>query len=553
MDYYYKAEEVRAQAKGKWLFILAALAPVLEEAIRRVGRHVDCPFHGGKRDFRLFKDSHESGGAVCTCGSWHDGIELLMAANGWSFTDCLARVGDYLNAPRHYRKKPATDAPAAKAKAKATAGTVHADTIATPEGAKPEASSNAGERRFRGSGVLIDHGAARYEFKEANELSYYVQIRAKNGFERTLWGVDLERALQAAQASKGDPITLYTLGRKPVTVMREKRDADGEILAAKPVSTHRTTWLVVNHTTVIEPDECLPATPPSVAHKQQAEAPEAPTWLLEAQARAEALSAQRSLAGQRAADRQNQLWNECLTLNSELAAPALLYLKNRKVLVRMDEIVRADSVRFHPNLPYYDENGNKLSEHPAIVCAVRAPDGSIVTLHRTYLSDKGTKAKVSEARKMMTIPEGKSVLGAAIPMGEPVNGVLGVAEGLETALAAYRATGIPTWSCVNATLLQNFHVPEGVHTVLIWADLDRSKTGEIAAAALKTRLESEGIICHVLLPKLSIAKNQKGVDWNDVIQTQGLLGFPPRRQLMTFIENNLQRKRLAAGYSPTDS
>ncbi|MBZ3672428.1 hypothetical protein JT305_10370 [Salmonella enterica subsp. enterica serovar Senftenberg] len=76
---------------------LAALAPHLEPALRKHGRHVSCPIHGGKDGFRLFKDAHLTGGGVCnTCGANHDGFELLMWLNNWDFKQCLSEVGDYL-------------------------------------------------------------------------------------------------------------------------------------------------------------------------------------------------------------------------------------------------------------------------------------------------------------------------------------------------------------------------------------------------------------------------------------------------------------------------
>ncbi|MBO0217089.1 DNA primase, partial [Vibrio sp. Vb2880] len=85
--------------------------------------------------------------------------------------------------------------------------------------------------------------------------------------------------------------------------------------------------------------------------------------------------------------------------------------------------------------------------------------GNLVTLHRTYLTKSGKKAKVECAKKMMPVPDGLSVTGGAVRLGMPTEGVLGLAEGLETALSGFRATHIPTWSTVNATLLENFEVP----------------------------------------------------------------------------------------------
>ena len=48
-------------------------------------------------------------------------------------------------------------------------------------------------------------------------------------------------------------------------------------------------------------------------------------------------------------------------------------------------------------------------------------------------------------------------------LGEPTEGILGLAEGLETALSAYRVTQIPVWSTVNATLMESVKIPAGVH------------------------------------------------------------------------------------------
>lgn len=68
--------------------------------------------------------------------------------------------------------------------------------------------------------------------------------------------------------------------------------------------------------------------------------------------------------------------------------------------------------------------------------------------------------------------------------------------------------------------MESFEVPEGVHTVLIWADKDKSVTGEKSANVLKAKLEKRGIRVYVLLPKLPIPPRAKGIDWNDVLMSQ---------------------------------
>lgn len=366
---YYKAKTVRETAKGNWLSILAALAPQLENALNRSGRHVECPIHGGKdkNGFRLFKDVHETGGGICnTCGPHPDGFALLMWLCGWNFKECLESVGDYLSAG-----------------------------------------------------------------KEAPQIN--------------------------------------------------------------------------------------------------------PTWLLELKKRQE-----RRMARERAYSAQlhkiiERVWNQCVPLSSPIAKPMWLYFQSRGLPFKVAEVEKSDSLRFHSAMPYYDENGHKVGKFPAIVCAIRDSQGRLVTLHRTYLTQKGQKANVAIPKKMMPVPDGMSLKGASIRLGEPTEGILGVDEGLETALSVYCATGIPVWPAANATLMEFFEVPEGVHTVLIWADKDRLGTGQKAANALKTRLKRQGINAYVLLPKLSIPYGAKSVDWNDVLVSVGIPGFPSARYFRDFI------------------
>jgi Ti-type conjugative transfer relaxase TraA len=70
----------------------------------------------------------------------------------------------------------------------------------------------------KGIGELMEHGVAPYEHKPENKQSYYVTLANAKGKERTIWGVDLERALQASGAAIGDKIGLEHLGVQPVTL-----------------------------------------------------------------------------------------------------------------------------------------------------------------------------------------------------------------------------------------------------------------------------------------------------------------------------------------------
>lgn len=92
-----KSDEVRPLAEGWWERILSALAPQLQPALEKAGRHVPCPVHGGKDGYRLFKDVDVTGGSVCnTCGAFPDGFSTLMWANAWDFATTLKEVANYL-------------------------------------------------------------------------------------------------------------------------------------------------------------------------------------------------------------------------------------------------------------------------------------------------------------------------------------------------------------------------------------------------------------------------------------------------------------------------
>lgn len=73
--------------------ILGRLAPTLEPALARPGRHVPCPVHGGSDGFRVFRDVEETGGGICnSCGPRRGGFALLMWANVWGFRETLEAV-----------------------------------------------------------------------------------------------------------------------------------------------------------------------------------------------------------------------------------------------------------------------------------------------------------------------------------------------------------------------------------------------------------------------------------------------------------------------------
>lgn len=55
----------------------------------------------------------------------------------------------------------------------------------------------------------------------------------------------------------------------------------------------------------------------------------------------------------------------------------------------------------------------------AMSAAVRNITGQLVTAHRTLLSPNGTKADADSPKRLMKLPEGRTVNGCAVRFGEP--------------------------------------------------------------------------------------------------------------------------------------
>lgn len=183
-------------------------------------------------------------------------------------------------------------------------------------------------------------------------------------------------------------------------------------------------------------------------------------------------------------------------------------------------------IRFHPEMSYLhaDETRENL---PAMLAMVTAPDDSAVTIHRTFLDPiTGRKASVPDPKRLMSHTSVTTLKGAAIRLA-PVDGdTMGVTEGIETAWAAMQGTSLPVWATISAIFMEHFVPPEGVKKVIVFADKDRSQTGQNSAVKLVERLWALGIQAHIELPPCEIPDGTKGVDWLDVLNLHGVAAFP---------------------------
>lgn len=99
----YKFKTVAQAAAGHWGYIASCIAPQLEQAIAKAGRHVPCPVNGGKDGFRVFKDFDETGGGSSNKdGQFANGFKLLCWVTGdnpdsrEAFSRMVDRVGDII-------------------------------------------------------------------------------------------------------------------------------------------------------------------------------------------------------------------------------------------------------------------------------------------------------------------------------------------------------------------------------------------------------------------------------------------------------------------------
>lgn len=205
---------------------------------------------------------------------------------------------------------------------------------------------------------------------------------------------------------------------------------------------------------------------------------------------------------------QRQQWTDNAQRNAALWAKTVLvtggdpvsrYLQRRGLAGPVP-----DRLRLHPCLSYWD--GGDRGAWPAMIAPLIRPDGAVLALHRTYLTADGSKAPVPTVKKLT--PAAGQLAGACIPLHDAQQGVIGIAEGIETAQAAHLASGLSTVAAYCAGNLAAYIWPPGVRRIVVFADADPA--GAAAAQSLKARAMRAGLNVAVMTP------STPGADWCDV-------------------------------------
>ena len=173
--------------------------------------------------------------------------------------------------------------------------------------------------------------------------------------------------------------------------------------------------------------------------------------------------------------------------------PAEAYLSKRSLAIASPEL------RYKERTPC--GQWSKASFKPALLAAVRDASG-LIAVHRTFLGAHGASRPV--ARRALG-----RLGGGAVRLRAPVNGQLGLAEGIETALAATLLTGIPCWATLGAERFGRVALPTEVDRLILFLDQDGG--GRRAEQLARAAHRGSAIRLEARYPGV------EGADWNDIL------------------------------------
>ncbi|WP_422040162.1 DUF7146 domain-containing protein [Roseibium sp.] len=174
-----------------------------------------------------------------------------------------------------------------------------------------------------------------------------------------------------------------------------------------------------------------------------------------------------------------RIWDQS---RSAIGSPVEAYLLGRG----LSAVPETAALRFHPACPF---GGEKVAALIAPVFDVKT--NTFRAIHRTRLNPKDKK---------MLGPVG----GGCVKLSpdEDVLEGLHICEGIETGLALLAAGFRPLWSCLSAGGMRTFPILSGIEALTVFADNDKSGTGQAAAAECAGRWHDAGREVRILAPKV---------------------------------------------------
>jgi len=199
-----------------------------------------------------------------------------------------------------------------------------------------------------------------------------------------------------------------------------------------------------------------------------------------------------------------RVWEQTLRADG---TPAEAYLRGRGIDTDKLGGMPAD-LHFHRGL----KDGDSGGVFPAMVGAIRGPDGHFQGVHRTFLAgdgDRVVKAPIARPKKMAGVAK------AGVLRLAPAGPTLAVAEGIETGLSVMQSAGLPCWAALSLGNFQHVVFPPEVHEAVLCADNDSKDPAQaerVLAAAVRA-WEAQGVAVRVARPP-------PGMDFNDVLRRQ---------------------------------
>lgn len=196
-----------------------------------------------------------------------------------------------------------------------------------------------------------------------------------------------------------------------------------------------------------------------------------------------------------------RIWSEARAAGGSSAER---YLEARGIDLRSSEL------RFHPRTPI--GRAPLTSFRPAMIAAVRDESG-LVGVHRTFLGTAQNHPEVAVTAKLAL----GCLAGGAVRLAPFPDDILGLAEGIETALSVSQLFRVPCWATLGTERFRHVVVPASVRRVILYLDSDR---GGRRAERL-----ARGFYAHASFSIEAIYPKNQGEDWNDVLRT--ILGITP--------------------------
>jgi hypothetical protein len=198
-------------------------------------------------------------------------------------------------------------------------------------------------------------------------------------------------------------------------------------------------------------------------------------------------------------DRRNddaaaRLWAASRPITGSLAE---LYLQARGLALPVQDL------RYHPRTPV--GRGALARFLPAMLAAVRDGAG-FVAIHRSFLDPR--------SGRLADLPVPKRALGrlgrGAVRLYPPREGVLGLAEGIESAMSATRLFGMACWATLGTERFARVALPAGISRLILFLDNDAG--GRRAERLAREAHGGLGIEIEARYPAGG------GEDWNDVLR-----------------------------------